>query len=397
MRIACFSEVAWPMVSGVSRMLGRLLDALEDRGHGVRAYSAAYPLSPGRADDLRIHRSPGRPFFLSREITWASVNQRAVTDDLRRFRPDLVHLLTEFPVGLAGLRAARALGVPVIASAHTDYEAYAGRYDVGWAVEPGWHYLRWFYAQAARVLAPSAAYQRHLSYRGVTHTGIWSRGVDSDRFSPAARDPEWKRRLGLADTDPVVLSVGRLAPEKGVEVLLAAWTALYRTWPRAHLVFVGQGSLEPKIRGTWLPRVQLLGTLESDALARAYASSDILAFPSATETFGNVLLEGMASGLACVVADAGGVRDFARPGTNALMVAPGEAAALAGGLDLLLREPGMRRRLADGARRTALERAWGPVFDRLCFDYSEVLAAAPRVARARSTLGRLSAARSTAS
>ena len=290
MRIACFSEVAWPMVSGVSRMLERLLDALEDRGHAVRAYSAAYPIPPGQPDDARIHRSPGRPLFLSREITWASVDQRAVTDDLRRFRPDLVHLLTEFPLGIAGLRAARTLGVPVIASAHTDYEAYAGRYHLGWAVGPGWQYLRWFYGHAARVLAPSASYERHLRYRGITHTGIWSRGVDTARFSPAARDPDWKRRLGLAESDPVVLSVGRLAPEKGIEVLLAAWKELSRVWPRAHLVFVGQGSLEPMIRRTLLPRIHQLGTLESDALARAYASSDILAFPSATETFGNVLL-----------------------------------------------------------------------------------------------------------
>jgi glycosyltransferase involved in cell wall biosynthesis len=119
------------------------------------------------------------PFFLYTDVQWAFPRLRDVVDDLARFRPDVVHVATEFSLGIAGLKAARQLGIPVIASAHTDYEVYAARYGVPWAVRAGWHYLRWFYGQAHRVL-PSRVYEQHLHARGVRHTGIWSqRSIES--------------------------------------------------------------------------------------------------------------------------------------------------------------------------------------------------------------------------
>ena len=177
MRIAFFSEVYWPMVSGVANTLHGLATRLEAGGHAVRVYSATYPLA-GRPDGREVHRSVSRPFLLSPEVQWAFPDQGAIRADLARFAPDLVHLVTEFAMGNAGLQAARTLGVPMIASAHTDYERYAARYGVAWAVRPGWSYLRWFYRHAHRVLAPSRVYQRHLHARGIAHTGIWARGVE---------------------------------------------------------------------------------------------------------------------------------------------------------------------------------------------------------------------------
>ena len=165
MRIAFFSEVAWPMVSGVALTLDRTVRALERRGHVVRIYSATYDLPPGAVERDNIHRSPSKPLFISPEVQWATPRRSRITADLAAFRPDVVHCLTEFPMGRAGVRAARTLGVPLVASAHTDYEQYAERYGLGWAVWPGWHYLRAFYAHAQVVLAPTRHYQRHLQRR----------------------------------------------------------------------------------------------------------------------------------------------------------------------------------------------------------------------------------------
>src|SRR5881394_2516616 len=132
MRIAVFSEVYWPMVSGVGVTLLRLTEALQERGHQVRVHSATYPLPDGQADRPEVHRAPSIPLFLYPDVQWAFPRLRDIVDDLNRFQPDVVHIATEFTVGLAGLRAARQLDLPIVASAHTDYEQYAPRYGVDW-------------------------------------------------------------------------------------------------------------------------------------------------------------------------------------------------------------------------------------------------------------------------
>lgn len=381
MRIALFSEVYWPMVSGVGVTLLRLTDALQARGHQVRVYTATYPIPEGQEDRPEVHRSPSMPFFLYTDVQWAFPRLRDVVDDLARFRPDVVHVATEFSLGVAGLKAARQLGIPVIASAHTDYEVYAARYGVPWAVRAGWHYLRWFYGQAHRVLCPSRIYEEHLHARGVRHTGIWSRGVDPESFHPRFRSATWRTRFGLEPGDLLVTYIGRLAREKNLELLLRAWERLAPVRGSAQLVLVGRGPLEEPIRRSDFPAVHVPGLLHGAELSAAYASADIFTFPSPTETFGNSLLEAMGSGLPSLVAAAGGVLEFATHGRNAWLVAPNSIAAIEEGLERLLEDAALRRRLAVGALRTAQERSWDEVYDRLLEDYGDAMRAA-RVSRA---------------
>ena len=369
MRIALFSEVYWPMVSGVGVTLLRLTDALQARGHQVRVYSATYALPEGTPDRPEVHRSPSVPFFLYPDVQWAFPRLREVVDDLQAFRPDVVHVATEFSLGIAGVKAARQLGLPIIASAHTDYDQYAARYGVTWALRAGWHYLRWFYGQAHRVLCPSRIYQESVQRHGVLHTGLWSRGVDPAVFSPAHRSDAYRAAFGLGQDDLLVTYIGRIAREKNLGLLLEAWETLAPIRGGAKLVLVGRGPLEDEIRRRGIPGVFVSGLLQGPALSAAYASADVFAFPSATETFGNSLLEAMGSGLPSLVAAAGGVLEFATHGGNAWLVEPDSAAAVTDGLRRLMTDAALRRRLADGALATAKARDWDGVYARLLEDY----------------------------
>ena len=373
MRIALFSEVYWPMVSGVGVTLLRLVKALEARGHEVRVYSASYPIPKGESDRPEVHRSPSIPLFLYPDVQWAFPRLRDVTEDLARFGPDVVHVATEFALGLAGLKAARQLKLPVIASAHTDYDKYAARYGVDWALRVGWHYLRWFYGQAYRVLCPSRIYQEHLHTRGVMHTGIWSRGVDPKEFHPQFRSESYRQALGVGPDDLLVTYIGRIAREKNLTQLLAAWDALAPERGSAQLALVGRGPLEEDIRRRQIPGVHVLGLMYDRPLAEAYASADLFVFPSATETFGNSLLEAMGSGLPCLAAGAAGVLEFAQHGRNAWLVAPNSAGAVAHGLRRLMNDAALRHRLRRGGLATAAERCWDEVYDQLLNDYQEAI------------------------
>lgn len=373
MRIAVFSEVYWPMVSGVGVTLLRLTKALEARGHQVRVYSATYSLPKGARDRPEVHRSPSVPLFLYQDVQWAFPRLRDIVEDLGKFRPDVVHVATEFALGLAGLKAARRLGLPLVASAHTDYDKYAARYGVDWALRAGWHYLRWFYGQAQMVLCPSRIYEKHLHTRGVTHTGVWSRGVDPACFHPRFRSDGYRRALGLAPNDLLVTYIGRIAREKNLALLLEAWEALAPHRGSAQLALVGRGPLEDDIRRRRIPGVHLMGLLHGPELSAAYASADIFAFPSATETFGNSLLEAMGSGLPSLAASAGGVLEFAIHEENAWLVAPNSTAAITHGLRRLIEDAGLRSKLSSGALRTAAERGWDTVYDRLLQDYRDAI------------------------
>lgn len=369
MRIAIFSEVYWPMVSGVGVTLERLTRALTARGHAVRIYTATYPLPPGLPDRPVVHRSPSIPLFLYPDVQWAFPRQRELVADLAQFQPDVVHVATEFSMGLAGLKAAGQLGVPVIASAHTDYQKYARRYGVGFVLQMGWIYLRWFYGHAHRVLVPSRIYERDLNNRGVRHTGLWTRGVDPAEFHPKFRSDAYRARFGVGANDLLVTYIGRLAKEKDLHRLIAAWQALEDRRGSAQLVLAGRGPLGDELQSHPVPGIHLAGLLSGPELAEAYASADLFVFPSSTETFGNSLLEAMGSGLPSLSVHAGGVLEYAEHDVNAWLVPPRNTPALTEALARLMTDVRLRSRLASGAIATAGSRRWEGIYDQLIADY----------------------------
>jgi glycosyltransferase involved in cell wall biosynthesis len=289
--------------------------------------------------------------------------------DLAAFRPDVVHLATEFAVGLAGLKAARQLGIPMVASAHTDYQKYAGRYGLGFVLQLAWIYMRWFYDHAERVLVPSRVYERYLHSRGVHHTALWTRGVDPEEFHPRFRSEGYRARFGVGRDDLLVTYIGRLAREKDLERLIRAWVALRGHRANAQLVLVGQGPLAEDIRTRALPGVHVAGLLSGRELSEAYASADLFVFPSPTETFGNSLLEAMGSGLPALAVRTGGVLDYAIHDENAWLAPALDTSALTEALRRLMGDPGLRARLARGALATAAARSWEPIYDDLIAQY----------------------------
>ena len=278
-RIALFSEVYWPMVSGVGVTLLRLSDALQARGHAVRVYRPRTPCPRARPTD----RGPPlaeRAVLSVPDVQWAFPRLREVVDDLAAFGPDVVHVATEFSLGIAGLKAARQLDLPLIASAHTDYDQYAARYGVPWALRAGWHYLRWFYGQAHKVLCPSRIYEESVHRHGVTHTGVWSRGVDPAVFSAAWRSESYRASFGVGPDDLLVTYIGRIAREKNLGMLLEAWETLAPERGAGQLVLAGRPQ-EEEILGA---RYRCPGPACSRALpSRGLCLGDVFAFPRPRE------------------------------------------------------------------------------------------------------------------
>jgi glycosyltransferase involved in cell wall biosynthesis len=303
------------------------------------------------------------PFY--QQVRIGIAGPRRVGQLLRRLAPDLVHIATEGPLGLAALAAARWLGVPVASSFHTNFDHYAAHYGflgIDWLA---FAYLRWFHNRTRVTLVPSLATRARLLVDGVQRVEIWSRGVDGRVFHPGHRDEGLRRSLGLGPDDVLLLYVGRLAPEKNLAALLQAFARLRNGKPSANLrlALVGAGPLTESIKLAQQPDVVQAGEQHGVSLSRWYASADVFAFPSLSETFGNVMLEAQASGLPVVGFDCQGVNERVTPEVNGLLVPVSDD--LAPALWRLCQDRDLRQRLGRAARARAEQQDWKPIFDEL--------------------------------
>jgi glycosyltransferase involved in cell wall biosynthesis/predicted metal-dependent phosphoesterase TrpH len=295
----------------------------------------------------------------------------SVTETLIDGSYDIVHVAAPGPAGIAGAIVTRVMGLPMVASHHTDLPAYAGVRSNDARLESLLRKaLSAFYANAALVLSPSSSADRSLEALGVPreHLRRWVRGVDLMRFRPR-RAPETLPGRGLT-----VLYAGRLTEEKGMTLLAEAFLAARRTDPRLHLVLAGGGSKEGWLRERLGPGATFLGWLDGDALGRAYAEADIFCFPSRTDTFGQVVLEAQASGVPVVAVGEGGPLDLVTDHVDGLLCAP-RREALSHALLELAASPPLRRRLARAALRAVQGRSWDHAFGQLAHSYRSALEA----------------------
>jgi glycosyltransferase involved in cell wall biosynthesis len=366
LRLALCTDTYAPQVNGVARTLERLVQAVEARGGVVQVLTVD---DPDAGPDPRLERIPSLPFWAYPQLRVAAPAVRAARRALEAFGPTLVHAATPFGVGLGARQAARQLGLPLVTSYHTHFTAYLRHYKFEALDSVSWPFLRWFHNSGRRTYAPTETVRRELLAQGFERTAVWGRGVDPQRFSPGHRSAAWRAQWGVGPQERVVLYVGRLAPEKGIDVALAAVAQAQAARPgRLRFVVVGDGPAEARVRAQAPAGTVFTGRLTGAALSAAYASADLFVFPSETETFGNVVLEALASGLAVVAPDVGPTLEFAHPGTAAVYRA-GDAASLATQLLALEADDTARARLGQAGRAEALRHDWDAIFDALVADY----------------------------
>ncbi len=373
MKIALFTDTYLPTVNGVARTLGRLVGHALARGHEVAIVSTNVSRDPAPGTVFH-HQLPGIPLPMYPELQVARLLDRKGKRLLADFRPELVHVATESTVGWSGRGWARRNGVPLVSSFHTDFPAYLAGYGFGGLEKPIWRGLRAFHSAAKITFCPSAATRDQLRSRGFTHdVRIWSRGVDTDQFSPVWRREAVRRQMA-PEAERILLYAGRLAPEKRLDVLMNAFPAVREALgPGVHLVLVGDGPWMEQLQAKQMEGVHFLGYRTGQALSDAYASADLFVFPSDTETFGNVVTEALASGLPVVAPEKGGVVDSVIPGRTGELVPPRDPAAFAEAVIRILSDEAYRLALAREARAFAEARTWPSILDRLLEDYREAV------------------------
>jgi glycosyltransferase involved in cell wall biosynthesis len=304
LHITLITETYAPEINGVANTLSRLCDGLRLRGHRVEVVRPRQSDDELRAagDDLMLCRGwpiPGYP-----GLQWGQSSMHKLLRRWQRNRPDVLYIATEGPLGLSALRAARRLRIAIVSGFHTNFQQYTRQYGLGFITRLLTSYLRWFHNRSNSTLVPSVSQKTELERRGFERLELLSRGVDCQLFHPSRRSGFLREAWGLEPGDTAVLHVGRLAPEKNLGLLKKTFDSLVSAYPEKtlRLVIVGDGPVKSTLQQQ-LPEAIFCGTQRGEALAAHYASGDLFLFPSLTETFGNVVLEALASGLGVVAYD----------------------------------------------------------------------------------------------
>ncbi|MEK5236292.1 glycosyltransferase family 1 protein [Paenibacillus sp. FSL L8-0470] len=371
MRIALFTDTYLPQTNGVARTLHRLAGHLHRRGIEHLLFTPKSAPEERSADPIRPIASI--PFFLYPECRLALPGMSSIQHELRSFRPDLLHMATPFNIGLYGLRYAQKQNLPHVASYHTHFDRYLQYYRMSRIIPLYWKYMKWFHRSCDAILAPSRETEATLRSHGFTRLRLWSRGIDCGLFTPEKRSRQVRERYGIA-APVVLLYVGRIAPEKDIPTLLTAMRQLPESAAAAvHLLVVGDGPLLPELRAQAPRNVTFTGGKHGEELAELYASADVFVFPSSTETFGNVVLEAMASGLPVIAAGAGGTTDLVLSGVTGSLFEPHHPGELVKEICIMADQPEQRMAMGREGRRLALGRSWEHIFDGLIRDYEEVI------------------------
>ena len=355
MRIAFVTESFLPATDGVVTRLRHTLDELGALGDEFSIVAPKYGEGPSSYAGAPIHRVPAVPFPPYPQIKMAPPNP-SVGRALRRFRPDLVHVVNPFVLGATGVFYARRMKVPLVASYHTNVTVYAQFYGLGFLGGLGRRWVRTLHNRARINLCTSEATQGYLRSEGIKGVRFWPQGVDAKRFHPNKFSKGLRMRL--SDGSPgesLLLCVGRLGHEKNIAQL----KRVLREVPGTRLAVVGdgpaRGELEREFRGT--PTV-FTGLLQGEELAEAYASADAFVFPSTTETLGLAMIEALASGLPVIAARSGAAHEVVSEGESGFLYEPGSSESFVRAVRRVLGDEDTRSRLARGARAAAEGRTW---------------------------------------
>jgi glycosyltransferase involved in cell wall biosynthesis len=372
LRVALFTGNYNYIKDGVALTLNRLVAFLEKRGVPVLVF-APVAEKPAFASAGELVPVPSMAIPTRPEYRIALGLSRTARQRLEAFRPTLLHIAVPDIAGYKALKLAERWGVPVVASYHTRYDTYLRFYGLALFEKLGQRYMRNFYNRVRRVYPPSESMAEIIRREGQSqNVEIWARGVDSDLFSPAKRDMDWRRAHGISDGEVVISFAGRLVKEKNTAIFVRVLNALTAKGLNVRPLVIGDGP-EMAVMRAGLRNGVFAGFLHGEELACAYASSDIFFFPSESETFGNVTLEAMASGLPAVNAIASGSNSLVEEGVTGHLVSARDEQLLATRLETLAADENLRRRMGEAARSRALGYSWDNVLSGLLQSYMEVL------------------------
>lgn len=326
MHIALVTETWPPEINGVALTVQALARGLAELGHGVEIVRPRREDGAGAAPEFGELLLPGAALPGYAGLRVGLPAQRHLVRAWSRRRPDAVYIATEGPLGHSALGAARELGLAASTGFHTRFDGFAAHYGLGLLTPLVFAYLRRFHNRAAATLVPTEGLAAFLREHGFRDVRLLRRAVDTTRFHPRHRDVALRRGWGVADDELAILHVGRLAAEKNLELAVRAFEMIRARQPRARLVMVGDGPVRAALAERH-PEVVFAGMRHGLDLARHYAAGDLFLFPSLTETYGNVTLEALASGVPVVAFDYGAAHEHLRDDAAGRRVRPGDADA----------------------------------------------------------------------
>ncbi len=379
MRIAIITENFLPKLDGVTRTLARLLEHLQATGH--QALLLGPESGMGQYAGAEVIGTAGVPLFFYPELKF-NFFRPLFMKRLYEFKPDVIHVVDPMVLGTTGLAVARLLNKPIVSSYHTNLAAYCTHFGFSLLTRPMWGYNRFIHNQCALTFCPSPSTAGMLREQGFERVRIWPRGVDSALFHPGRCSEElratWLQERGEKRPENILLYVGRVSWEKNLRLLVQAYREMDHT--HCHLVIVGHGPAYNEIQQELqdVP-VTFTGYLSGEALATAYASADIFAFPSYTETFGQVVLEAMASGLPVVGLQAEGVCDLVKHERTGLLLPPEilspdkQVERYRTNLERLVLDSATRVQMRQSVLQEAKSRTWFEAMECLVRGYAEVV------------------------
>ncbi len=378
LHVAVVTETWPPEVNGVAMTMGRMVQGLLARGHRVslvrpRQHAADAPAASARLTTTLVH---GLPIPGYAGLKFGLPAPRLLRRLWRAERPDVVQVVTEGPLGASAIAAARELGIPAVSEFHTNFHAYSRHYGFAWLEDLVAAHLRRLHNRSRMTLVPSRELGIDLQRRGYRNIRVVARGVDTALFNPGRRSVALRGVWKVGEKDLVVAHVGRLAPEKNLPLVLTTFESIRRYSPSARLLLVGDGPARERLEREH-PEHLFAGMRHGEDLAAHYASADLFLFPSMTDTWGNVTLEALASGLPVVAYRMAAAASLIRHGDNGMLADPGASDQFVrAALDLVTR-PAARRRAAVAARHSIAALDWEGIHDQLVAALRDAIAQPP--------------------
>ncbi len=370
MKVAIFTDTFIPQINGVAKTLTKLIEYFEENDIDYRVFAPAFKR---HANDKNIIRFSSMKLFIYPECRLSFPNYPFIKKEMDLFKPDIIHVVTEFNLGLCGLRYAKTHKIPVVSSFETNIPQYLKYYHMRFLETRAWAFFKWFHSKCDRNFCPSKATTELLKAQGLKNVDVWERGIEIGNYSPEYRSEELRKSMNVQDK-VVFLYVGRVSPEKNLDLFIKVANKLNEKYSdKVHFIIVGGGPSLKKLENTAPANITFTGFVKGQKLSEIYASADVFLFPSATETLGFVILEAMASKLPVICCGEGGITDNVVNGYNGIICREKSVEDFYKAAEKMIIDTDMREMMSDNARMHVVKKDWNNAISNLVIGYNDVI------------------------